>query len=313
MVHVCLKQRLVEVSHGRQVAHVLCPAPHLDAQFAPDICQVFPEQFVGIVVDVVLPVGAEVVVGVGVRRRRVEVRKGARHVPRQVEQRAEQVRVFHCQARCAAASHAVSFDTPAAARADRAPGRVDVGNQFANDEGLALEAPVVGVLVERAHAAVGKHCDHGRPASFADARVEHPHVVETVQLVVAGAMQVVDHRVPLVPLGVVARRQVDAVAHVGFVRPGVEGVMRHASRQMVLGLVDPDCRRTGRLLSWREDHRYFPAGLSLRALSGSIHQLSSRRTALPTRYSYFATASCSGLSNLSQRTNRSSSGMCSGM
>ena len=62
-----------------------------------------------------------------------------------------------------------------------------------------------------------------------------------------------------------------------------------------------------------QHNRYLRASSSLPALSGSIHQLSRIRTELPTRYSYFATASCLGLANLSQRTNRSLSGMFNGM
>ena len=99
VVHACFQHRLMEIPHGHQMPHVPGSAPHLNAQFTLDVVDVFLQQFVSIVVDVVLPVGTQVVVGVGIRFQWVEIFKRTRYAACQVEQRAEQGRIFHRQPR----------------------------------------------------------------------------------------------------------------------------------------------------------------------------------------------------------------------
>ena len=199
------------------------------------------EQLEGVVVDVVRAVGTKVAVRMAVGPRRIEEGRGARHAAGEVEQRTEQVRILHGQTRRAATAHAVPLDAPASAGGDRAVAAVDVRNQFADDEGLAHEAPVVGVLVERPLATVGHHHHDRRPTVGANAGIEHRHLVEPMQFIVASTVQVVDHRVAPTDACRVTRRPIDAVADLGVVYCRMERAMRDAVRQRAdRGPIDPD-------------------------------------------------------------------------
>ena len=144
----------------------------------------------------------------------------------------------------------MALNAAALAPGNRAVFRVYGGYQFTNYKRFALESSVAGVLEERAHTPIGQYNDHGRPAPLPDTRIKHPHVIEAVQFIVAGSVQVVNHRVVPVCLWIVARWQVYAIANIRLVRLGVKRVMCHTIRQLArFGFVDPD-RERSTLLLW---------------------------------------------------------------
>jgi hypothetical protein len=200
----------------------------------------FFDERVDVVLLVARAVGAEVVVGVNVGLRRVVEVEEVHDVAGLVVQRAEELGVFHREARGAAAAHRETLDRATGARRDGAVGGVEVREEFADDEGLGGEFSVVGIFVERVRAAVGQHEDHRGPAAGDDAVVEGTRGGEGVQLVAACAVEVVDDGVAARRVGRVAGRQVDAVADLAPERRAAKRAVRDALGELAgLRLVDP--------------------------------------------------------------------------
>ena len=160
---------------------------------------------------------------------------------------AEDLRVLEAQVPGTETAHRKTFHRPRLAFRQRPVRLVHMRDQLLDDHAFHRPFAAGLVAVEARAAAVHQHHDHRRRLAVVDGLVQRPHKHRPGARIAAVAVQPVHHGIPSHRVRLVARREVNQIAHLAIDQGAAEGPVVRA-RRFAPVRVQPVRRRGARAL-----------------------------------------------------------------